>query len=132
MKTNIYVDLKILESGYVYVENFKFEESIEEHYEESKEFSKKFNHNKCETLKGYKLRYLFLEVEFDGRKRKVTDQNIYSSMEKLGFCNVLNGSKDNLFGGYYMPTDKLKDLLDNQLKQRKELIDNGHYVELLS
>lgn len=132
MKTNIYVDLKILESGYVYINSFNFEEYIEESYEESKEFSKKFNHDKCETLEGYKLQYLFLEVEFDGRKRKVTDQNIYSSMEKSGLCNIVKGSEDNMLGGFYLPTGKLKNLLANQLKQRKELINNGHYVELAS
>lgn len=132
MKTNVYVDIEILESGYVYINSFNHEDHIEECYEESKNFSIRMNRDKCETLEGYKLKYLSLEVEFDGRKRKVTKQNIYSSMKNLGFCNIVKGSEDNMLGAFYLPTGKLKNLLANQLKQRKELINNGYYVELAS
>lgn len=129
MKANLYTNVEILESGYVYINEMILESDIKEVYNNYLESSRKFGTPKIESLEGFKLKYLFIEnVEYDGRKRKITDNDIKRTLEKQGYAT--NTGAGSIFGDFYKPTEKLTIQLDEQLKKRKKLIKQGKFINL--
>lgn len=131
MKSRMFVELETSPtSGYISVRKMFFEEDLEYEYETDIEAAKYFGfRRKVETLEGYKLRFIELDVNFDGRKRKITEEDILHSLEQQGLLTKKGGG---MFGDFYAMNASLEDQLDKQLKQRKELINNGQYVVIAS
>lgn len=101
MKTKLYVQPEILpSSGYVYVDMYRamLEEEIEE---------------------DYKSRYILLTVQYDGRRKKITQQDVMKAMEKEGL--VTNTGTGSIFGNFYLPTNKLKEKLAT-INHRKDRV----------
>jgi hypothetical protein len=129
MKTNIYISLKPKMDENIYIDNMIHEYEIEEKYNNHVEFAKKWGKDKTESLKGFKLTYLYLEnVEYDGRKRKITQDDINKTLEKQGYATFTGAG--SMFGGYYRPTEKLINQLNEQLETRKQLINEGIFTNL--
>lgn len=127
MEANLYVKLEILKetSGYIHIEDAIIDEHIEDDYRRSLEISRGFGHGKSESFQGHKLKYIYVPVTYDGRKRSISNNDVLQSLEREGLAyKVASGG---MFSDYYKPTDKLNDMLEEQLKQRKELINNGEY-----
>jgi len=127
-KVDVYARLKESpSSGYLYVEDMILQCDIEVNYNRFLEDRGKYGiTGKCETLEGYKLQHVLIAVEYDGRKNSINKNDILKALckqklaEKVGECMIA--------GDYCLPTDELKTILDNQLNQRKELINNGHFI----
>lgn len=129
MKTNIYISLKPKMDSNVYIDEMIHENEIEEIYNNYLNFSKDHKIEKIESLEGFKLTYLYLEnVEYNGRKKKITQDDICKALEKKGL-SIFTGTT-SMFGSYYRPTEKLIEQLNNQLENRKQLINNGVFINL--
>lgn len=126
MKASVYVKIKISpSSGYILINEIILENEICNEYNYVKERRKEFGFSgKIETIEGFKLQYILTEVEYDGRKRKITENDVLSSLEKQGLAKKVG---ESMFGGFYLPTEKLKEILRNQYNQRKELVNKGEY-----
>jgi len=129
MKANIYVSVKPKMDENIYIDTMIHESDIEEYHNDHLESSKKFGGDKAESLEGFKLTYLYVKnVEFDGRKKKITQDDIKKALEKQGYATYTGTT--SMFGGFYRPTEKLINQLNDQLKTRKQLINDGIFVNL--
>jgi hypothetical protein len=129
MKANIYISLKATMNENISISTMIYQDEIGDKYSNHLDFSKKMGSDRTESLQGFKLSYLYLEnVTFDGRKKKtmVTDDDIYKALEKQGYA-VFTGTT-SIFGGYYRPTEKLINQLNEQLETRKQLINEGSFI----
>lgn len=129
-KTNLYVKLEISKSsGYIIINDFFLTDDLNEVYQDRLKTAKSFSTNeKYEILEGFELMHLLLEnVEYDGRKRKITENDIKVTMQKQGYANMIG---ENWLVSYYNPTDKLLNLLDNQLNKRKQFVAEGKFISL--
>ncbi|WP_099301869.1 hypothetical protein [Bacillus sp. Marseille-P3800] len=129
MKTNLLVKLEInQENEYVRVLKIERESQIMDCHNADIESAKDFGfRKKVESLEGFKLQFIPLVVEYDGRKRIITEQNVLSALEKEGLAIKVG---DNIFGGYYKATNELKEMLNVQLGKRKKLINDGLYIAI--
>ena len=120
-KLNLYAWVKINEHNLIYVDPVmcQLESDIKERYESHVSFVKenRGENARCETFEGFKLTYVFLTVEYDGRKKSINEQDIVKAMEKAGYAQ--NTGNSNIFGDTYKATDELKNLLAAQLHKRK-------------
>jgi lambda repressor-like predicted transcriptional regulator len=124
MKKNVYAELTISpSSGYLIIEDAVLEIEINESYEEMKQNSFNFlrTKKKIECFEGYKLKYILIEVTFDGRKG-IKKDDILNSLESKGLASKRGSS---IFGGMYLPSESLKNKLNEQYSKRKELVKNG-------
>lgn len=126
MKANVYVNFEfrgqrsLPKDEYLSINKMIHESDIEDYYSQLLETYRNWGRDKAESLEGFKLSYLFLTVEFDGRKRKITDQDILKSMVKQGYA--IDTGTGSIFGNFCYPTKKLVNQLDEQFKTRKQLI----------
>lgn len=128
MKANIYAKIEISpSSGYVIVEDAILAEHIEDAHARSIDIAREFGGSKAENIDGFIRRYVELTVEYDGRKRNFSDEDVLRAMERRGLAKRAG---ESMFGGFYEALDGLRELLDQQLKERHELARNGHYVRL--
>ncbi|WP_405101511.1 hypothetical protein [Oceanobacillus sp. FSL H7-0719] len=129
MKANAYVRIEESpSSGYISIEDIVLESYINNKYEDVKESHKQFGFtDRMEVLEGFKLKYVLIEVEYDGRKRSISEEDVKESLSKQSLAIKVD---ESMFGGYYLPTDKLKLILSDQLKQRKELVAQGLYEKI--
>lgn len=134
-KTDLYVKLEISPSSGVVYTNERFHESLlEEEYNEAVKAHKGYGWSeKFESLEGYKLQYILLkDVKYDGRKRRVTDDDIgikLSEMDLTVSPKIIKGETP-LFGHTFKATEKLETLLSENLNKRKQLIAEGKYILL--
>lgn len=129
MKANIYISLKPKMNENITFDTMMNEYEIEDSYNDHLGFSKNFGLDKVESLEGFKLSYLYLEnVEYNGRKKKITHDDICKTLEKQGYVTFTGTT--SIFGGFYKPTEKLINQLNNQLEKRKQLINDGKFVNL--
>lgn len=127
MKVKLYARINIKESDYISIGSMTLESNIQNEYDDMIDFYKQMNSEKAETLEGYKLTNLLLEVKIDRRKKTISHQDILKTLLDQGYT-IKAG--ESLFGNYYMPTDKLISLLNEQKQKRHELINNGEYIIL--
>lgn len=125
MKANVYIQLEESpSSGYISVKDAIFENNIKGAYEEDIESAKKYGfRKKIEVFEGFKLKYILLEVNFDGRSG-IKEEDVKLSLVKQSLAFK---SGESMFGSHCLPTEQLKEILNKQLEQRKELINNGKY-----
>lgn len=119
MKTvTIYTRIDISpSSGYVSANSTFIKDQLESNYQDHVNFSEEHK-LRYESLEGYELSFLKLEVSYDGRKTSINQEDINKSLEKQGFATFVC---ESVFGGMYEPTEKLISLLDQQLSKRKVL-----------
>ncbi|MEN7436378.1 hypothetical protein [Bacillus velezensis] len=117
MKADFYTDIKILQSGYVYLKGIWDEEGILNSYQNHVSFSKKIG-ERTECLEGFKKNYIYLNVKFDGRKG-VNAEDVMKALVREDLA--IDTGNTTIFGNFYKPTEGLKKLFDEQLKQRKHL-----------
>ena len=125
MKRNVYVQLEESpSSGYISIKGAVPEANIEESYRDLIKNGKLFgSRKKEEAFEGFKLRYIHIEVNHDGRKG-IKNHDI---LQSLSSHNLAIKKGESMFGGFYLPTNKLKSMLEKQLSKRKELINNNVY-----
>jgi hypothetical protein len=117
MKADFYADIEVLESGYVYLNGFEDEQDIKESYQSHVSFAGSVG-SQTESYEGFKNKYIYLNVKFDGRKG-VKNEDVMQALVKEGLA--IDTGIDSIFGNYYKPTEKLTELFQEQLKLRKEL-----------
>ncbi|MDI6587225.1 hypothetical protein [Bacillus subtilis] len=117
MKADFYADIEILESGYIYLNSIKDEEDIINSYQNHVGFVKKMG-TRTECLEGFKKKYIYLNVKFDGRKG-VKNEDVMAELVRKELA--LDTGAKSIFGNFYKPTENLLKLLAEQLKQRKQL-----------
>jgi len=117
MKADFYVDVEVLNSGYVYLNGIKDEQDIKESYDSHVNFAEKAG-SKTECYEGFKKKYIKLNVKYDGRKG-VKSEDVMCALVKEGLA--IDTGINSIFGNYYKPTEKLSELFQEQLKLRKEL-----------
>lgn len=119
MKANVFARLEISKSsGYISINKVFFEKELHEEYEGMVTTMKEFGHNRWETIEGYELMFILVNVSYDGRKKRVTEEDILKSLEKANLAEKIGSS---MFGGFYKPTEELETLLKNRLNKRKLL-----------
>jgi hypothetical protein len=126
MKVNVYAQIKESpSSGYITVEDMIMETGIEDKYKQIKENYKNFGEtSKMEILEGFKLQYVLVEVEYNRRKKSIKQDDVLKSLEKKKLVVKVG---ECIFGGFYLLTDELRNILEDQLNQRKELVKKGLY-----
>ncbi|KAA6452676.1 hypothetical protein [Bacillus swezeyi] len=117
MKAEFYVNIEVLESGYIYLNSIEDEEDVLNSYQRHVDFAKKIG-KKTECLEGFKKKYIHLNVKFDGRKG-VEDSDVMRALVRKNLA--LETGASSIFGNFYKPTENLKKLLSEQLNQRKQL-----------
>lgn len=128
-KANLFVKLEISpSSGYVIINDFLAEDTLQVMYEEHLRNSKSFGTDKFEVFEGYKLMFLHLkDVKYDGRKNRITDDDVKKTLASQGYATFVC---ELIVGGCYNPTEKLLTQLEMQLNLRKQLVNEGKYVVL--
>ncbi|KAA6472229.1 hypothetical protein [Bacillus swezeyi] len=117
MKAEFYVNIEVLESGYIYLNSIEDEEDVLNSYQRHVDFAKRGG-TKTECLEGFKKTYIHLNVKFDGRKG-VKKSDVMEALIKEGLA--LDTGVGSIFGKFYKPTENLTKLLNEQLNQRKQL-----------
>ena len=125
MKRNVYVQLEESpSSGYISIEGAVPEASIEKSYRDGIKNAKLFGFSKKkEAFEGFKLKHIHIEVNYDGRKG-IKNHDI---LQSLSSQNLAIKKGESMLGGFYLPTNKLKSMLEKQLSKRRELINNNVY-----
>ncbi|MGM9986363.1 MAG: hypothetical protein ACI35O_03950 [Bacillaceae bacterium] len=117
MKANIFVKIEISKSsGYIWIDKMFHESDIESEYEDMIDAAKKFGQTKWETIEGFKLSYLHVNVEFDGRKKGIGTDDVLKSIANEGLAEKVGST---MLGDFYKPTEKLEIMLSEQLTKRK-------------
>ena len=118
-KAKLYVDFKISPSSdYISIEGMFIAPELESEYKAHEGIMKSLGVVKYECIKGFELKYLLIDVKYDGRSRKISNDDILNSFESAGLATKKGSS---IFGGFYKPTEKLKSTMESQLKKRKGL-----------
>jgi uncharacterized protein YbbK (DUF523 family) len=119
MKTKVYVMLEESpSSGYITIKRMFHESELNEEYNYHVELLTKYDKNRrVESLEGFKLQHILVNVKYDGRKG-IQDEDILKSLKTQGLVTQ-HGSC--MFGGFYKPTDELKAILNDQYNRRKVL-----------
>ena len=55
-------------------------------------------------IEDFEKDFLLINVEYDGRKREITDEDIFKTMHKN---ELVERKGESMFGGFYLATDKL-------------------------
>lgn len=116
-KIKMYIDFNISEAaGYISIKKMIKENEIELRYNDYVAFTKKYGVAKLtESFEGYKLRFLHLDVTFDGRKNRITTNNVMDTLVKKGYATDSN--VDNMYR-YIHPTSKLIECMEDQKQLR--------------
>ena len=106
MKKELYVIVKKSPvSNYLVVDNKFFKENLKEEYQYECEILTKWGHeNEIRDIDNFKKDLLLVNVEYDGRRKEITDEDIFMTMHKDGLVERID---ESMFGGFYLATDKL-------------------------
>ena len=106
MKRELYVRIKKSPvSNYLVVDDKFFKEELKEEYQYECEILTKWGHeNKIRDIDNFEKDFLLINVEYDGRKKEITDEDIFMTMLKGELVERIG---ESIFGGYYLATDKL-------------------------
>lgn len=130
-EVNIYIQPKInKDHGAVCLTGGILEKDSKNHYNEIIEELKNNSYEqKFECFEGYQLKYILIKrVKFDGRKRKISNDDIGNRMCELGLTTKSTDS--NIFGHTYYATEKLHELMNENLNKRKNLVEEGKFIDL--
>ena len=106
MKKELYVIVKKSPvSSYLAVDDKFFKEDLKEEYQYECEILTKWGHeNKIRNIDSFKEDFLLINVEYDGRKKEITDEDVFMTMLK---DELVERKGESMFGGFYLATDKL-------------------------
>lgn len=106
MKREIYVRVKKSpESNYLIVDDKFLKEDLKyEHEHENNILIKWGYENKIRDIEDFEKDFLLINVEYDGRKKEITDEDIFMTMHKN---ELVERKGESMFGGFYLATDKL-------------------------
>ena len=106
MKREIYVRVKKSpESNYLIVDDKFLKEDLKSEHEYENDILIKWGHeNKIRKIEDFEKDFLLINVEYDGRKKEITDEDIFMTMHK---DNLVERKGVSMFGGFYLATDKL-------------------------
>lgn len=106
MKREVYAEIrKSPASEYLSVENKFFKEDLKsEHEYENNVLIEWGYENKIRSIEDFEKDYLLINVEYDGRKKVITDEDIFKTMLKN---ELVERKGESMFGGFYEATDKL-------------------------
>ena len=106
MKRELYVRVKKSpESNYLIVDDKFLKEDLKEEYEFECEILINWGHeDRIRKIEDFEKDYLLINVEYDGRTREITDEDIFKTMHKN---ELVERKGESMFGGFYLATDKL-------------------------
>ena len=106
MKRELYVRVKKSpESNYLIVDDKFFKEDLKSEHEYENDILIKWGHeNKIRKIEDFEKDFLLINVEYDGRKKEITDEDIFKTMHKN---ELVERKGESMFGGFYLATDKL-------------------------
>ena len=106
MKREIYAEIrKSPSSEYLSIKKMFFKEDLKSEHEYENDILIKWGHeNKIRKIEDFEKDFLLINVEYDGRKRKITDEDILMTMYKNKLVERIG---ESMFGGFYLATDKL-------------------------
>ena len=106
MKKELYVIVKKSPvSNYLVVDDKFFKEDLKGKYQYECEILTKWGHeNKIRSIDSFKEDFLLINVEYDGRRKEITEEDIFMTMLKGELVERIG---ESMFGGFYLATDKL-------------------------
>lgn len=106
MKREIYTEIrKSPVSNYLSIEKKFLKEDLKSEHEYECEILTKWGHeNKIRKIEDFEKDFLLINVEYDGRTREITDEDIFMTMHKN---ELVERKGESMFGGFYLATDKL-------------------------
>ena len=106
MKRELYVRVKKSpESNYLIVDDKFLKEDLKSEHEYENDILIKWGHeNKIRKIEDFEKDFLLINVEYDGRKKEITDEDIFMTMHKN---ELVERKGESMFGGFYLATDKL-------------------------
>ena len=106
MKREVYVRVKKSPvSNYLVVDDKFLKENLKEEYQYECEILTKWGHeNRIRDIDSFEKDFLLINVEYDGRKKEITDEDIFMTMLKDELVERIG---ESMLGGLYLATDKL-------------------------
>ena len=106
MKRELYVRVKKSpESNYLIVDEKFLKEDLKSEHEYENDVLIKWGHeDKIRKIEDFEKDFLLINVEYDGRKKEITDEDIFMTMNKN---ELVERKGESMFGGFYLATDKL-------------------------
>ena len=106
MKRELYVRIKKSpESNYLIVDEKFLKEDLKSEHEYENYILIKWGHeNKIRKIEDFEKDFLLINVEYDGRKKEITDEDVFKTMHKN---ELVERKGESMFGGFYLATDKL-------------------------
>ena len=106
MKREIYAKIrKSPVSNYLSVEKKFLKEDLKEEYQFECEILTNWgNENKIRNIEDFEKDFLLINVEYDGRKKEITDEDIFMTMLEN---KLVDRKGESMFGGFYEATDEL-------------------------
>ena len=109
MKREVYAEIrKSPVSNYLSIEKKFLKEDLKEEYQFECEILTNWgNENKIRNIEDFEKDFLLINVEYDGRKKEITDEDIFKTMHKN---ELVERKGESMFGGFYLATDKLNNI----------------------
>ena len=106
MKREVYVRIrKSPESNYLTVSDKFLKEGLKEKYQSECEVLTSWGYkDKIRNIEDFEEDFLLINVEYDGRRKEITGEDIFMTMQKN---ELVERNGESIFGGYYLATDKL-------------------------
>ena len=106
MKREVYVKIKkSQERNYLIVDDKFLKEDLKSEHEYENDILIKWGYeDKIRDIEDFEKDFLLINVEYDGRKKEITDEDIFMTMNKN---ELVERKGESMFGGFYLATDKL-------------------------
>ena len=106
MKRELYVRVKKSpENNYLIVDDKFLKEDLKSEHEYENNILIKWGYeDKIRDIEDFEKDFLLINVEYDGRKKEITDEDIFMTMNK---SELVERKGESMFGGFYLATDKL-------------------------
>ena len=106
MKREVYAEIrKSPVSDYLSIEKKFLKEDLKNEYRIEKNILIDWGHkDKIRKIEDFEKDFLLINVEYDGRTREITDEDIFKTMNK---SELVERKGESMFGGFYLATDKL-------------------------
>ena len=106
MKREIYIRIKKSpERDYLIVDDKFLKEDLKSEHEYENDILINWGHeNKIRKIEDFEKDFLLMNVEYDGRKKEITDEDVFKTMHKN---ELVERKGESMFGGFYLATDKL-------------------------